>query len=123
MAESGHRRHQQRRNHPSSSNSSSSSSGPAIFRSQKFSSNPVKTTQSTNFVTRSTTTTATTADNTRNPGYVSRWKSEANANKKQDDEREAGKESGFIVGTCPFMCSGNLCHFKNKGSNFFFPIL
>ncbi|XVF82583.1 hypothetical protein PTKIN_Ptkin16aG0061300 [Pterospermum kingtungense] len=102
MDESG-RRHQ-RRNHSSSSSASSSSTGPTSFRSKKFSSNPPKTTQSSNFVPRSTTITATTADNTKNPSYVPRWKSEANANKQQEDETEAGEDVGSIVGTCPFMC-------------------
>ena len=91
------RHRQQRRNHPSSSSSTSSSTGPPHFRSQKFSSNPDKTTQSSNFVPRSTTTTVTTPSNTRNPGYVPRWKSETNANKQQEGEKEAGEDVGSIV--------------------------
>ncbi|XP_021296367.1 SAC3 family protein C isoform X3 [Herrania umbratica] len=103
MDESGRRR-QQWRNHPSSSASASPSTGPTRFRSQQYSSNPTKTTQSSNFVPRSTTTTGTTPHNTRNPGYVPRWKSVSNANNQQEGETEAGEEVGSIVGTCPFMC-------------------
>ncbi|EOY19520.1 SAC3/GANP/Nin1/mts3/eIF-3 p25 family isoform 5 [Theobroma cacao] len=100
MDESGRRR-QQWRNHPSSS---SSSTGHTRFRSQQYSSNPTKTTRSSNFVPRSTTTTGTTPHNTRNPGYVPKWKSVSNANNQQEGETEAGEEVGSIVGTCPFMC-------------------
>ncbi|XVF00135.1 hypothetical protein REPUB_Repub03eG0258900 [Reevesia pubescens] len=90
----GGRRRQQRPNHPSSS----SSTGPTRFRSQKFSSNPIKTTQSSNFVPR------TTPDNSRNSGNVPKWKPETNLNNQQEAEKEAGDVVGSIVGTCPFMC-------------------
>ncbi|XP_022765683.1 SAC3 family protein C isoform X4 [Durio zibethinus] len=98
MDDSGRRR-QQWRNHPSSS-----LTGPTRSRSQKLSSNPAKTTHSSNFIPRSTTTTGTTPDNTKNPGYVPKWKSETNANKQQEVEKEAGDDVGSIVGTCLFMC-------------------
>ncbi|XVE68464.1 hypothetical protein DITRI_Ditri09bG0070800 [Diplodiscus trichospermus] len=101
--EESNRRRQQRRNHPSSS-STSSSTDRTRFRSQKFSSNPAKTIQSSNFVPRSTTTSVTATDNTRNPGYVPRWKSETNTNKQLEGAKEAGEEVVSIVGTCPFMC-------------------
>ncbi|GMI72508.1 yeast Sac3 homolog C [Hibiscus trionum] len=96
------RRRQQRRNQPSSS---TSSTPPTHFRSQKFSTNPTKTTQSSNFIPRSNTTTGTTRNSTRNPGHIHNWKSEANAaNNKQVEETEAREDVGSIIGTCPFMC-------------------
>ncbi|OMO49413.1 SAC3/GANP/Nin1/mts3/eIF-3 p25 [Corchorus capsularis] len=102
MEESGRRR-QQRRNHPSTT-SSSSTTGSTHFRSQIFSSNPARTTQSSNFVPRSTATIGTAPHNTRNSGHLPRWKSETNENNQREGEKEAGEEVGSIVGTCPFMC-------------------
>ncbi|KAE8689559.1 SAC3/GANP/Nin1/mts3/eIF-3 p25 family isoform 2 [Hibiscus syriacus] len=96
------RRRQPRRNQPSSS---TSSTAPTRFRSQKFSTNPTRTTQSSNFIPCSNTTTGTTHDNTRNPGHIPNWKSEANpSNNKQEEETEARGDVGSIIGTCPFMC-------------------
>ncbi|KAK5826619.1 SAC3 family protein C isoform X1 [Gossypium arboreum] len=97
------RRLQQRRNQPSFS--SSSSTGPTRFRSQNFSTNPTKTTQSSNFVPRSNSTTATTPNNTRNPGHIRNRKSETYAGiNQQQEEQEAREDVGSIIGTCPFMC-------------------
>ncbi|MBA0723720.1 hypothetical protein Golax_004277 [Gossypium laxum] len=97
------RRLQQRRNQPSFS--SSSSTGPTRFRSQNFSTNPTKTTQSSNFVPRSNSTTATTPNNTRNPGHIRNRKSETyDGINQQQEEQEAREDVGSIIGTCPFMC-------------------
>ncbi|KAG8490253.1 hypothetical protein CXB51_015597 [Gossypium anomalum] len=97
------RRFQQRRNQPSFS--SSSSTGRTLFRSQNFSTNPTKTTQSSNFVPRSNSTTATTPNNTRNPGHIRNRKSETYAGiNQQEEEQEAREDVGSIIGTCPFMC-------------------
>ncbi|KAG4196493.1 hypothetical protein ERO13_A06G172400v2 [Gossypium hirsutum] len=97
------RRLQQRRNQPSFS--SSSSTGPTRFRSQNFSTNPTKTTQSSNFVPLSNSTTATTPNNTRNPGHIRNRKSETYAGiNQQQEEQEAREDVGSIIGTCPFMC-------------------
>ncbi|TYI24085.1 hypothetical protein ES332_A06G208900v1 [Gossypium tomentosum] len=97
------RRLQQRRNQPSFS--SSSSTRPTRFRSQNFSTNPTKTTQSSNFVPRSNSTTATTPNNTRNPGHIRNRKSETYAGiNQQQEEQEAREDVGSIIGTCPFMC-------------------
>ncbi|KAK8592047.1 hypothetical protein V6N13_062635 [Hibiscus sabdariffa] len=91
------RRRQQRRNQPSSS---TSSTAPTRFRSQKFSTNPTKTTQSSNFIPRSNTTTGTTRDSTRNPAHIPNWKSEANAaTNKHEEETEAREDVGSIIGT------------------------
>ncbi|MBA0868730.1 hypothetical protein Goshw_018148 [Gossypium schwendimanii] len=103
MDDSSRRRLQQRRNQPSFS--SSSSTGPTRFRSQNFSTNPTKTTQSSNFVPRSNSTTATTPNNTRNPGRIRNRKSETyDGINQQQEEQEAGEDVGSIIGTCPFMC-------------------
>ncbi|TYI78508.1 hypothetical protein E1A91_D06G217000v1 [Gossypium mustelinum] len=97
------RRLQQRRNQPSFS--SSSSTGPTRFRSQNFSTNPTKTTQSSNSVPRSNFTTATTPNNTRNPGHIRNRKSETyDGISQQQEEQEAREDVGSIIGTCPFMC-------------------
>ncbi|KAH1055318.1 hypothetical protein J1N35_033383 [Gossypium stocksii] len=97
------RRLQQRRNQPSFS--SSSSTGPTRFRSQNFSTNPTKTTQSSNFVPRSNSTTAATPNNTRNPGHIRNRKSETYPRiNQQQEEQKAREDVGSIIGTCPFMC-------------------